>query len=257
MQKPTAVITGGAQGIGRVTAGVLARDGYAVALLDLRPDGAAAAAAELRASGATTLGLEADVSNELAVTTAFDRVMAEFGRLDLLVNGAAWVDPPFEVVDMPLQVWERTFSVALTGTFLCSRQALRVMLPAGSGSIVNISSVAGKMPYRFRAAYAAAKAGVQSLTRTLALEAGPHGIRVNAVCPGPVEGPRIETVFEQRAGAANIPYAAVREEFERGAALRQLTRPEDVAELIRFLASPAAARITGQLIDVDAGYLLK
>jgi len=257
MAEQRAIVTGAAQGIGRVTALALGGAGYAVGCLDWNLSGAEATADRIRAGGSPAAALGCDVSREPEVADAIRRLTELWGGLDLLVNCAAAIDPPYRVAEMPLEVWERTFSVALTGTFLCCKHALQRMLPQRSGCIINLSSVAGKMPYPYRAAYAAAKAGVQSLTRTLAMEVGPDGIRVNALCPGPVEGPRIQTVFEQRAAAQGRTLEAVRAEFELGAALRQLTQPEDVAALILFLASPAAARITGQLIDVDAGYLLK
>jgi NAD(P)-dependent dehydrogenase (short-subunit alcohol dehydrogenase family) len=250
------VITGAAQGLGREIAFSLARDGRRLLLLDRNSQGANETAASARAVGVVAEAAGCDVCDEAAVSAAFQQA-GSMGGTELLINCAASVDPPHLVVDMPLEIWNQCLAVVLTGTFLCCKHALRQMVDRGCGKIVNFSSVAGKMPYRYRAAYAAGKAGVISLTRTLALEAGEHGVQVNCICPGPVEGERIDQVFRQRAAAQGCTEAEVRRESQEQAALRQLTRAADVVEMVRFLGSPAADRITGQAIDVDAGYLVR
>jgi NAD(P)-dependent dehydrogenase (short-subunit alcohol dehydrogenase family) len=247
-----ALITGGAQGIGRVIALTLAQEGARVVVVDINPDGAAEVAQEV--SG---LAIACDVTDETQVEAAVQRTVKEFGQLDILVNCAANIDPAMKVVDMPLEVWERTIAVDLTGTFLCCKHALKAMIPRKRGRIINLSSVAGKMAYPLRASYATAKMGIISLTMTLALEYGEHGITVNAICPAPVEGERMRTVIAQRAVAQGRTFEEVDREYRETTALNTFIQPEDIAQLIVFLASPAGDRITGQAIDVDAGYLLK
>jgi len=246
-------LTGAAQGLGLAIARALAVEGRPVAIADLDAAGAELAAREI---GAGCLGLACDVTEEAQVVAAFAAVERQVGPIDLLVHCPATFDPAVSVAEMPLAVWERTLAVDLTGAFLCCREAARCKLPRKRGKIITLSSVAGKMAYPLRAGYAAAKAGLISLTRTLAAEAAASGIQVNAICPGPVEGPRMERIIRDRARALDRGVEEVAEEFRRTTALNQFVRPEDVVALVLYLASPAGDRITGQAIDVDAGYLL-
>jgi NAD(P)-dependent dehydrogenase (short-subunit alcohol dehydrogenase family) len=197
------------------------------------------------------------VADEAQVVAAVQQVVEEFGRLDLLVNAAAVLDPPMLVVDLPREVWDQTFAVDLTGTFLCCKHALPVMIPRRRGKIINLSSVAGKMGYPLRASYAAAKAGIISLTKTLAMECGEYNVQVNAICPGPVEGERMRGVIEQRARTQGRTFEEVEAEYRRTTVLQRFIQPEDVARLVLYLASPDGDAVTGQAIDVDAGYRLK
>ena len=257
LSEQVALVTGGAQGIGRAVAITLARHGARVAVADLNAECAVEVADEIKKTRGLAIGLACDVTDEAQVADTVRRVVDSFGQLDLLVNCAAVIDPAGPVVDMPRDVWERTFAVHLTGTFLCCKHALKEMLPLRRGKIVNLSSIAGEMAYALRASYAAAKAGVISLTRTLALECGPQGIQVNAICPGPVEGDRMRTIYAERARAQGRAVEEVEREYRQTTALCQLVQPEDVAQMVAFLASPAGDRITGQALDVDAGYRLK
>ncbi len=252
LSNQVALIPGGAQGIGRVIALTLAQEGAKVVIADVNADGATRVAQEVGG-----LGVACDVTDESDVEAAVQRAVEKFGQLDILVNCAANVDPAMRVVDMPREVWEQTLAVNLTGTFLCCKHALRVMIPRKRGRIVNLSSVAGKMAYPLRAAYAAAKMGIISLTMTLALEYGEHDITVNAICPAPVEGERMRTVIAQRAAAQGRTYEEVDREYRETTALNTFIQPEDIAQLVLYLCSSAGDRITGQAIDVDAGYLLK
>ncbi len=248
----TALITGGAQGIGRAIALALAREGANVVIADLNGDGAAQVAQEVGG-----ISVACDVTDEAQVEATVKRAVDEFGQLDILVNSAAIIDPAMLVVDMPREVWERTLTVDLTGTFLCCKHALKAMIPRKQGRIINLSSIAGKMGYPLRASYAAAKMGVISLTMTLALEHGEHGITVNAICPGPVEGERMKSVITYRAQAQGRTFEEVEREYQETTALNQFIQADDIAQLVVYLASPAGDRITGQAIVVDAGYLLK
>jgi NAD(P)-dependent dehydrogenase (short-subunit alcohol dehydrogenase family) len=201
----------------------------------------------LRDSGARALGVPCDVSSEDAVCALIDRVAHEFGRLDVLVNTVAWIDPPGLLVDMPLEVWEKTLKYDLTTHFLCCKYALRVMIAANYGRIVNVSSEAGNGGYRLRGSYCAAKAGVIRLSQTLAAETTEYDIRVNAICPRGIAGVRVDTLrkmFDE--------YLEQHTEQRRGPRPAGLTDmdPAEVASAIVFLVSPAGARVNGQAITI-------
>ena len=242
-----AVVTAGAGGAGLGIASVLARGGATVAVCDV--DEAAVAAA----TGAPGIALARalDVADPAAVEGFFGEVVGAFGRLDLLVNNVGMAGPTAAAEDVALADWERTLAVNLTSHFLCARQAIPVMKRQGSGLIVNVSSSSARTGLPLRLPYVVSKAGVLSLTSNLARELGPAGIRVNAILPGAIRGPRLERVIAAKASALGIsPEEHARAMF-RYISLRSMVEPEDIGETIAFLSSPAGARITGQLIGVD------
>jgi NAD(P)-dependent dehydrogenase (short-subunit alcohol dehydrogenase family) len=197
-----------------------------------------------------------DVRSEESVRGLFEKALRLWGGVDVLITCAAYLDQPRPAWEIPLSDWQACLDVDLTGTFLCCREALRHMIQQRRGTIINISSIAGKIAYPLRASYAVAKAGVHALTRCLAREAAPHGVTVNAICPGPTESPRIRRVIQERAAATGRTETEVEQEYLQKTAMGEFVRPEEVAALAVFLASPAARHITGQLIDIDSGYLL-
>jgi NAD(P)-dependent dehydrogenase (short-subunit alcohol dehydrogenase family) len=230
-----AVVTGAAQGIGARIAEVLAGEGYALALYDRQPfavDGA--------------LCVRGDVTSEADVTAFAAAVADRYGRVDVLVNnaGVACISP---LEDTPLDVWRDVMEVNLVGPFLMSREFGRAMLAARSGAIVNIASVAGLRGVADRAAYNTSKHGLVGLTRTLAVEWGGRGVRVNAVCPGWVKTPM--DVASQSEGAYGD--ADITDHVPLG----RFASPDDVAQAVAFLADPArAAFVNGVTLSVDGGW---
>jgi NAD(P)-dependent dehydrogenase (short-subunit alcohol dehydrogenase family) len=239
-----ALVTGAARGIGRTVALTLAERGYAVAANDLRdPE---VTLEELRSTGAQTLSIPGDISDEPSVRGMVEAVMGEFGRVDVLVNNAGMsLITPAE--KMTLADWRRVLEVNLTGPFLTSREFGREMLEQGSGSIVNISSVAGLLGVADRAAYNASKHGLIGLTRTLAAEWGGHGVRSNAVCPGWV---KTEMDQEDQAGGGYTDA-----DIEGRVPMGRFARPEDVASAVAFLADPEQSGfVNGHTLSVDGGW---
>ncbi|MEU1086802.1 SDR family NAD(P)-dependent oxidoreductase [Streptomyces sp. NPDC005576] len=237
------LITGAGQGVGAATARRLAAEGASVLVTDLDPARAEATAARMRDEGWAAESLACDVGDRAAVEAAVAHAVAAFGRLDVLVNNAYAAGP-----DAPLfedesdEVWQRNLDICLGGAFRCSRAALPHLAVSGRGAIVNIGSVNGEQDFGGHS-YSAAKAGLASLTRTLAGHAGPRGVRVNLIAPGTL---RTEA------------WAGRDAELDRAAALYPLGRigePDDIAAAVAFLASRDASWITGTTLRVDGGLL--
>jgi NAD(P)-dependent dehydrogenase (short-subunit alcohol dehydrogenase family) len=247
VQDKTALVTGAGSGIGRATALLLAAEGARVAVSDIDAAAAEESAALVRAAGGEAVALRCDVTRSNEVHAAVTATVQAFGRLDCAVNNAGIEGTIAAVHELAEADWERTLAVNLTGVFHCCKHELSVMLPQGSGSIVNVSSVLGVAGMGSAAAYAAAKHGVIGLTKTAALEASPLGVRVNAVCPGFVETPMAE---RGRAIVGDDVYAVVREMH----AVKRLGEPGEIAEAIVWLLSDAASFVTGSALLADGGY---
>lgn len=248
-----ALVTGAGGEIGAVIARVLTEAGARVALVG-RDLGRLRTAAARTGNAERHLLLKADVRSERDVRRAVAAAIKTFGRLDILVNNAGVRGPTRPLSRIRLQDWRDVFETNLAGSFLFSRECLPHLARCGRGGIVNISSVVSRWGYPLRAPYAASKAALNSLTLTLAQEAGPLGIRVNAILPGPVEGEALDRVIALRAAAMRVGQRAMRKQFLRPAALGRAVISEDVAQAVLFLCSPAANNITGQLVDISAGY---
>jgi len=195
--------------------------------------------------------VKADVSNEEDVARMFSSVKAEFGGLDALVNNAGIAGPTGAVEDIDPAEWRRCIDIDLTGQFLCTRRAVPMLKTSGGGSIINISSAAGRHGYAFRTPYSSAKFGIIGFTQSLAKELGPANIRVNAILPGIIEGPRMERVIRDRAAQLDITYGEMEKSYLERVSLRRMTSPHDVAAMIAFLISDAGINISGQSIGVD------
>ncbi len=247
MGRPVALVTGAGRGIGRAIALAFAGQGYAVGVNDINAATAQAVAAEIVGQGNESLALAGDVSDPPTVARLVNATADAFGGLTAMVNNAG-IEPRASILDMDPAEWDAVQAVNLRGVFLGTQAAGRVMRPAGRGSIVNISSIAGKAtPLPMRSAYAASKAGVVGFTKEAAREFAAYGVRVNAVCPGVI-------ATEMTAHARSDP--AQLSAWLAGIPLGRLGEPEDVAQLVVFLCSDAAAYITGQAIHVDGGRVM-
>jgi NAD(P)-dependent dehydrogenase (short-subunit alcohol dehydrogenase family) len=249
-----AVVTGGGRGLGKAIALRLAADGMDLALAGPEGPHLDAAAAEVAALGRRALPVITDVTREDQVRALAEQVHNHWGRLDVLVNNAGIIGPTAPVAEVRREDWDAVLAVNLTGAFLCARAVLPAMMAQRSGRIINVASVAGKIAYALRSPYAVSKWGLIGLTLTLAKEVGDYNIQVNAVCPGPVVGERMRRVIEGRAAELGRTPAEVEQDYVRAAALKRMVRAEDVAAAVAFLASPAAGNVTGQALDVSAGY---
>lgn len=245
--KPVVLVTGAATGIGLTIARHFLHEGYRVHVCDAEP----ASVAALTESDPEITASIADVADAQAVDALFGDLRRLHGGLNVLVNNAGIAGPTARVEDIATADWERTLRVDLDGPFFCTRLAVPLLKDAGGGSIINIASTAGLFGFPLRAPYAACKWALIGLTKTLAMELGPFGIRVNAICPGSVKGPRIDGVIERDAAERGLKPEQVREVYARQSSMRLFVGAEDVANLAVFMASQAGATMSGQAIGVD------
>lgn len=244
----TAFITGAGSGIGRAAAELFAAEGAAVAVADLRGDAAAETVEKITTAGGTAIALSVDIAAANQVADAVERTVTEFGGLHLLYNNAG-VDSSGSVADTTEDDWDRCFAVNVKGTYLCSRAAIPHLREAG-GAIVNQASVAGLVGVPNFAAYCAAKGAVVSLTRSMAVDLSPHGIRVNAICPGTVFTPLMEPMLRARGGGdLDVGLAKTLLKYPIG----RLGTPEEIAKVALFLCSDESSFLTGSIIAADGG----
>jgi 3-oxoacyl-[acyl-carrier protein] reductase len=242
LENKVAVITGGAQGIGRAIALGMAREGAKVVVADLQLEKATAVASEVKALGSEALGIKVNVADEWSVKQMAEATFAGFGRIDILVNDAG-VYLKSSVVDMSEADWDRTLDINLGGNFLCCRAFVPAMRAQKSGRIISIASGIGHYGMKQFSHYAASKAAIIGFVKSLAREFGPDGITVNAICPGSANtamprGHRTEEEVMQRLHSTPLPH---------------VLEPEDIAGPILFLASDEAAYITGQSYNINCG----
>ena len=241
------VVTAGASGIGRAISDLLIARGARVHICDVSDE----FLADYRSAHRGARFTKADVSSEAEVARLFADVKASFGGLDALINNAGIAGPTGRVEDIRPQDWRRTVEVCLTGQFICAHFGVPMLKAAGGGAIVNLSSAAGRFGYAFRTPYSAAKWGVIGFTQSLAKELGPANIRVNAILPGIVEGPRMTGVIAARAEQTSVTYEAMERTYLDRVSLRRMVTAGDVAATVAYLLSPAGRNISGQSLGVD------
>ena len=243
------LVTAGADGIGLEIARAFVEAGANVAVCDVSE----ASLERLGAALPQVHGFKADVASEADVEALFAQVDAALGGLDVLVNNAGIAGPTGRIDTLRLADWERTLAVNLTGQFLCTRAAVPRLLKGNAPSIVNVSSIAGHMGVAGRTPYSATKWGIVGFTKSLALEFGPEGIRVNAVLPGITAGPRIEAVLAARARMHGESIEETTRRYTQHTALGRMVSARDIANMVRFVCSGQAANVHGQELVVD-GY---
>ena len=253
LQGQTALVTGASQGLGKLIATEFAREGARAVLAARSRERLEETAAQIEAAGGTAIVVPVDLSRPADVDALAQRIEAEVGALDVIVANSGIAGPTAELWNITPEEWEETLRVNLTGTFLLCRALVPAMMRRGSGSVVVIGSTTGKRPMYGRTPYAASKMALVGLVRTLAVELGPHGVRVNLISPGAVAGPRIEAVLHEQARAAGVSYEAFLEEATKLTPLRRLIPPEDIASAAVFLASDASASITGDDMNLSGG----
>ncbi len=248
LKDKVAVVTGGARGIGRATAALLARNGARVVIADIDETVARSSAESIPGASA----IQMDVSEESQVESGIAQVMADFGRVDILINNAGLNTMKHRVTidQFPVEEWDRILNVDLRGLFLVSRAVSAIMIRQGAGRIVNISSVMGLVPARLQCAFTAAKAGVINLTRAMAIELAPNGILVNCIAPGSTLTEATRKLFYDES-------AVMHEQAQRLIAhipLGRVGEVDEIANAIVFLTAPESSYITGQTLSVDGGW---
>ena len=241
------LVTAGASGIGRAIADLLIANGARVHICDIAEKFLGDFAEAYPDAGRT----KADVSKEADVDRVFDDVAGTLGGLDALINNAGIAGPTGAIEELDTAEWRRCIDVCLTGQFLCARRAVPMLKAAGGGAILCMASVAGKYGYAFRTPYSSAKFGIIGLSQSLAKELGPGNIRVNAILPGIVEGPRIESVIRNRAEQVGVSYEEMERQYLEKTSLRRMVTAGDVAATTMFLMSDAGRNLSGQSIAVD------
>jgi 3-hydroxybutyrate dehydrogenase len=250
-----ALVTGGGRGIGRAIALALARAGLEVAVVARSRESVDRVAEEVAALGRRSFAAACDVTIARDVDRAVAAVRGRLGNIDVLVNNAGIADSaPLAKLDEAQ--WDRTIAVNLKGTYLCTRAVIDEMVTRGSGRIINVASIAGRVGFAYTSAYCASKHGVLGFTRAVALELARKGVTVNAICPGWVDTDLTVSTIKRIVEATGRTPEEARRTLEGMSPQQRLIRPEEVAAVAVFLASDAAAGITGQAIDVDGGEVM-
>jgi len=240
------LVTAGAAGIGRAVAEAFAAAEARLVLCDVD----AAALEDARKALPGAVPVEADVADDAAVARLAEEARESLGGLDVVVNNAGIAGPTDPIESISPEDWRRTIEVNLNGQYHVAAHTVPLLKQSGEGALINIASVAGRLGYAYRTPYAASKWGIVGLTASLAKELGPDGIRVNAILPGIVRGPRIERVIAARARAVGVDYAEMERRYLEKVSLRRMVEPEDVASMALFLCSPGGRNVSGQALSV-------
>ena len=245
LENKIGIVTGAGQGIGRAIALSYAREGASVVVADFNEESGNETAALINGEGGSAIFVAGDVSKEASVQAMVATAVDTYGRLDIACNSAAVSRGSGPIHEFEREVFEQTLEMCLTNTWLCMKHEIAAMLETGGGAIVNISSNASLRGQAYNTAYAAAKGGVNILTRSSAAEYGAQGIRINTVSPGVIRTPGVEKYFEEQPKIA--------EGLKKAAVMNRLGEPGEIAEAVSFLSSDRASFITGQLLSVDGG----
>lgn len=250
------VVTGGNRGIGEAISLAMGRAGARVVVSSRDRVSADLVVAMLAQQGAEAVAMAADVTEEASVANLARAVVERFGRVDAVVANAGIAGPTRLLHEITLSEWRECLATDLDSVFLTFRAFSALLIEQRGGSLIAISSMTGKRPLAGRTPYAAAKMGVIGLCRSLALELGVHGIRVNSVCPGAVNGPRVADVIQNQARLQGVSEDVARRQFSEASALKRLVDPDEVAAACVFLASDASTAITGEDVNVTAGAVM-
>jgi NAD(P)-dependent dehydrogenase (short-subunit alcohol dehydrogenase family) len=243
MMSRSVLISGAASGIGRAIAEAFIADGASVTICDL----SAEAIADFSAANPAATAVQADVSSADDVARIFENI----DSLDVLVNNAGISGPSAGVEDVATDAWDDCIAVNLSGAFYMTHHAVPLLKQSKAGNIINMSSSAGLFGTPMRSPYAASKWGLIGLTKTWAMELGPHNIRVNAVCPGCVSGPRIDGVIDRDAKERGVSPDTIRDVYQRQSSMRTFVSPDEIADTVMFLTSDKAGKVSGQAMSVD------
>jgi meso-butanediol dehydrogenase/(S,S)-butanediol dehydrogenase/diacetyl reductase len=250
-----AIVTGAGQGIGRASALALAAAGADVVAVDINEGTLAETLAAIKTKGRRALAIRADLGSVKEIDRMVAETVAAFGKIDILVNNAGVTRRAY-IMDLTEEDWDRIHRVNAKGVFFCLQRVAKEMIPRRSGRIINIASVAAKgFPGTSNAIYAASKGAVVSLTKTAAQQLGPHNINVNAVCPGIVRTELYKDIVRVMSETEGLTIEAVEQRAVAGVPLRRANEPEDIADMVVFLASPGARNIAGQSFNVDGGLI--
>lgn len=254
LEDKVVIITGAADGLGRVMAGMFADEGALLTLAGRRTAMLETAAAELRQDGHRAIAVTADVTDEAAVVAMVAATVEEYGRVDVMCNNAAQPGKDLHIWEQTLENWNATIAVDVTAAMLCSREVLKQsMLERRSGSIVSFSSTAGLEGIPRKSHYCTAKAGLRTLTKVVAKEVGPYGIRVNCLVPGGIQTELLANYWRRLAGEQGVPWEEIRDKGAASTALKKVAVPEEIAAAALFLASDESSAVTGQSLTVDCG----
>jgi NAD(P)-dependent dehydrogenase (short-subunit alcohol dehydrogenase family) len=249
------IITGAASGIGQACAFRFAREGANVACLDLNEAANEATAAQCRESGVDAIALNCNVADPDSVQAGIEATLARWGRVDVLVT-AAGIYSGAPLPEVSLQQWQRLIDVNLTGVFLCNRAVAPLLMKQRSGSIINISSMAGKTSFPASAEYSASKSGVIGLTRSVAMDLAPYGVTANAVCPGNTLTEMVRQVAERVGPQDGLTADEWLARRAGECPLQRMAEPWEIAGVVAFLASEDSRYLTGQAIEVDGGMVM-
>lgn len=251
-----AIVTGATRGIGRVMAKCFAAAGATVVISSRQAEEVTKLEREIDTAGNKALGIAADLAKPEEMIRLVETTIGKFGRVNVLVNNLGVAGPTTPVENTAIEDWNNTIATNLTSAFVAIRECVPTMKKQGSGAIVNIGSGLGKIPLQYRVCYGVTKMAMIGMTRVLAAELGPFGIRVNTVVPGSVEGDRNNEVYAAQAAKRNVTMEQVKSEMVANTALRSQVAPQSIVNMTMYLASDHAMHMTGQDINVTAGLIM-